>query len=479
MKDHSTDQVTFPELLVALQEVVAAHRPAFGQERPYQRMVALLLGQLFCFGRHTVTQMLLALGLTDADWTAWYRLFSCKRFLEEQLAACFFQLTLAHVPVEEPYVVGVDATQIPRSSEKMPGTGWLRALCTPVWRSGIHRAQRFVIGQWLIPLVEGFSRAVPLRCLAAFTAKAVPAGVPPQKEWEAGLSFLIWVRAQLDRAGREDQCILAMGDGAYDCLALWRLLPERVVFIARTACNRVLRLLPTVSEGRGRPCKYGPRAPRPDAWIKPGVKEGWHRIEVCVRGHLRRMCYRVEGPYLREGAPERPVFLLVVRGQVWYSDKARKRRHYREPCYYLVSAVQRAGEWCLPYSAEMLLTWTWHRWELEVAHREMKSGLGVGEMQCWNPRSTVTSVQWSVWVYAVLVLAGYRAWGLLGGPQAPARWWRGARRWSLNTLWRGYRSALWGSGEFRALWTGTEANWPKKEARLMGLWNAVAGAARA
>jgi hypothetical protein len=126
-----------------------------------------------------------------------------------------------------------------------------------------------------------------------------------------------------------------------------------------------------------------------------------------------------------------------------------------------------------------LLAWLWQRWELEVAHREMKSGFGVGQKQCWNARAAVVSVQWSVWVYALLVLAGYRAWGLLGGPTRAERWWPGARRWSFNTLWRGYRTALWGTQAFRAIWTPTGDNWPKKEALISALANAAFAAARA
>jgi hypothetical protein len=99
-------------------------------------------------------------------------------------------------------------------------------------------------------------------------------------------------------------------------------------------------------------------------------------------------------------------------------------------------------------------------------------------MQCWNRRSAVLSVQWCVWVYAVLLLAGYRTWGLCGGPARRERWWPGAKRWSFNTLWRAYRSALWGRSEFRALWTPTGDNWWKKETWLDGLANSVAAAAR-
>jgi hypothetical protein len=103
----------------------------------------------------------------------------------------------------------------------------------------------------------------------------------------------------------------------------------------------------------------------------------------------------------------------------------------------------------------------------------MKSGMGVGEMQCWNRRSAVVSVQWSVCAYAVLLLAGYRAWGLFGEPSTPARWWGGACRWSLNTVWRGYRTALWGTSEFGPLGRHPATSGRKKSAIWQGygtLW---------
>jgi len=147
---------------------------------------------------------------------------------------------------------------------------------------------------------------------------------------------------------------------------------------------------------------------------------------------------------------DRPLFLIVVGGATWKAGQREPRRpKYREPAFYLVSAVQQDAGWHLPLPVEQILAWLWQRWELEVAHREMKSGLGVGEMQCWNARSTVLSVQWGAWVYAVLLLAGYRTWGLFGGPSRTERWWPGAKRWSLSTLWRSYRAELWGTAHSR------------------------------
>jgi hypothetical protein len=50
--------------------------------------------------------------------------------------------------------------------------------------------------------------------------------------------------------------------------------------------------------------------------------------------------YRVEGSLVRHGAPQRPLFLLVVKGST-----AEQRQHWRrrEPAYYLVNAVAQTG----------------------------------------------------------------------------------------------------------------------------------------
>jgi hypothetical protein len=260
-------------------------------------------------------------------------------------------------------------------------------------------------------------------------------------------------------------------------LKLWRQLPAGVDLVVRTARNRCLYWLPQPRSGPGRPASYGDKAPHPADWLHAGLRH-WPKQQVLVRGKSIQMRYQVLGPFVRDGLPDRPLFLLVVKGMHRLVGKKKRRYKHRGPSFYLISAVQVGDSWQLPWPIETILAWLWQRWELEVAHREMKSGLGVGEKQCWNKRSAVVSVQWSVWLYAVLLLAGYRTWGLCGGPPTPAAWWPGAKRWSFNTLWRSYRTALWGTGEFRPLWLGTGDNWWEKETWLAGLANSIAASVR-
>lgn len=465
-------------LLTTLLALVLAHRVAFRQERTFQRATGLVLGWLMTLERHTITRVLAALGLVNGDWSAWYRLLARPRVDYEHLTRCLVRETLPLSPVAQPYLVVVDGVVIPRHSRTMPGTGWLLAPQTAPFKRGLRRGQRFVDLDWLpLPNAEGYSRAVPLRWESAFPPKAEAAGEGTVRtEWEAGRAALTWLRTELDAAGRPDQPVLAIADSSFGTTALWQTLPVGVALLARCAKNRALFTLPPVREPgqTGRRRVYGERAPRPDAWL--AERGGWTHGAVVVRGRTIPLTYRMEGPFLLKGAPTHPLFLLVVKGIA----KRAARHKRRDPAFWLVSArIADDGIPQLPYPVIDLLAWAWQRWEIEVAHREQKTGFGVGEPQCWGPRSAVTAVQFAGWIYAVTVLTGLKAWGQGRAPSAPAtRWWRGSGRWSLGQLWTSLRAECWQLGEFQPVWTRTTGNWWEMTDWLAAQTNALLGASR-
>lgn len=457
-------------LLEHLFVLLAKHRVAFKQERVFTRMVGLVMAELFDLGRHTITQLLLALGLVNDDWSAWYRFFSQGRFEEEKMAKVMLQEVVSEASGEAYFVTGIDGFPVPRCSQRMPGTSWLRGLKTARFQPGIQRIQRFLEGAWLAPLTNGYSRAIPLRCLPAFPPKAVVSAAGHCKEWEAGWQYLHWLRSGLDESGADDKPILALVDGTYDTIGFWAEKPARTIIVARTARNRCLYYLPEPGAHGNR--KYGERAPAPYEWLRK--RKGFERMTVLVRGREKSMRYRMIGPVVRETLAHIPLFLLVIGGGKRPSGSRRKTY---KPCFFLISAVQQEnGQWILPMPAEALLPWLWQRWELEVAHREMKSGLGLGQKQCWHPRSAISSVQWQLWLYGLLLLAGYRTWLVTGGPQPPGRWRKPVGRWSLTTLQRTFRTELWHCSDFQASWHRSGTNWLRKEPLLAALTNSVIAA---
>ena len=471
MEEDSRKGAEKRKLLPVLLGLVEKCKASYGQGRVFNRVLGLVMAEIFAFGRHTITQLLCVLGLTTEDWSAWYRVFSEGRFDEEQTSAVMVREMLSSVEETVPFVVGVDGFHVPRCSETMPGTGWMRGLQTAKFKPGIQRGQRFVEASWLPPIVDGFSRAIPIRCLAAFTEKSVPCAEEPRTEVAAGLSILQWTRNQLDEAGRSEQLLLSLADGSYDTLAFWAGLPERTVAVVRSARNRALFELPAADAHGNR--KYGAKAPAPAEWLKE--RKGFQRQIVIVRGQARTMSYRVEGPFVREGLPHIPLFLIVVGGGK-RPPGARRQRY--QPCFFLVSAVLVNDVWSLLLPIADLLAWLWQRWELEVAHRQMKTGLGLGEKQCWNATATIATVQWSLWIYALMLLTGYRVWGHDGGGKPPGLWRKAPKRWSFNTLWRALRKELWQHPDFRPTWSWSRANWLENEPFGDNLFNSVLGSAR-
>ena len=450
-------------LLPTFLSLVDAHREAVRQERCFARFRVLIVGLLCALSRHTLTQVLVSLGLGNLDWSGAYRLFSQARVDYAVLVRCFLRQTLQHVARDQPYLVAIDGLQIPHQSRRLPGTSWLHNPLSPPFKRGIHRAQRFSHLAWLTPPTEeGDSRALPLRLIPAFPPKAVrptivteQADWHPRTEWEAGRDQLQWLRTEPDAAERADQVVLGIGDGVYSTTKLWAALPDRVSMLAGCAKNRALFTLPDPPQGRGRPRKYGQRIQTPQAWLHE--RDGWTETRLPVRGRLVPCTYRVVGPVLVKGAPDQPLFLIVVTG---ISRIRNGRRVERDPTFWLVSAVRRDGQWVLPFPVEDLLGYAWQRWEIEVTHRELKTDFGLGESQAWSPTGTILGVQWRAWVFGVAVLAGYQVWGMTRGPLGSlARWWRGSRRWSFGHLWHGYRQDLWGLPDFQPRWSASPTTW--------------------
>jgi hypothetical protein len=429
-------------LLETFESVLVEYRSSFVQERVFERARALTIASSVTFARKTMTQLLVTLDERDRDWGPSYRLLSRGRFDGKAVAASTLGLTLRHVPPSDPYTVVIDATHVGRSSLKMPGTFWTRAPGTARWAPGFSRQQRFENVCWLTPVEDGFRRAVPLRWIHAPSPKAVPSRDGAIKEWEAGLEGVRWARERLDAEGRADQRLLVFADGSYDAHGLWSALPSNTVLVARCAKNRKLFSLaiPDPAAKRGARRKFGPRVPPPSEMRRE--RTSWSKIEIPVRGRPVYVKCRVAGPYLVEGASGKPLMLVLVKG---YNRRGAKRRARKPPCQYLVNAVQADGKWGLPLPLKDVVEGTWHRWEIEVCHREIKTGFGLGQMQCWSQRASTASVEFVAWHYSVALLAGYRAWnGLTGGPRpVAAKWWPGSRRWSIGALLQSLRAELW------------------------------------
>ena len=217
--------------------------------------------------------------------------------------------------------------------------------------------------------------------------------------------------------------------------------------------------------GRGRPRKYGARQATPQQCLH--TLPAWTTVRLPVRGRVRTRQVAIRGPLLVQPAAAVPLVLLVVRGT----------KHHA-PLFLLVNARKQAGRWVLPYPLRELLAWAWQRWEVEVMHRELKSGFGLGQQQAFSAQGAATVVPWVLWVYALLILTGYLCWGLGPGTTPDlGRWWQ-ARRWSIGRLHQGLRAELWQAGEFQPVWQRSPDPWQEITGWIASQTTAALGARR-
>jgi hypothetical protein len=432
------------------------------QERSWQRLQLLNCGLLSTLGRHTLSQVITTLGAGEDDWSAWYRLFNQHRvkwgIAQQQLVGVVRQ---ALAP-DAPFVVGLDATHLPRTGERVPGVRLVPHPRTPPWQRGLHLAQRWVGLSALLPRsAQGDSRAVPLRVIPVCSDAGQPVdGYDPMREWEAGAQQLQWLRQTLDGQGETERRIVAVADGAYSSAGMWAALPARTVLVARCAKNRVLYALPDAQPARGRKRRYGERLSTPEQLRLQGC--GFRPVPILVRGRTVTPRVKVVGPVLVRPVADCPLFVLVIAG---YRPNGGSRQRRRQPTQLLVNAApdgQGGGQ--LPLPLAELLAWAWQRWEVEVMHRELKSGFGLGQQQQWSDAGAVDVVHWIVWLYATLILAGYRTWGYEPPPRATLGGWWKPRRWSLATLWQAIRVEIWQLAAFLPLWGRSADTWGEMSA---------------
>lgn len=457
-------------------DLLAAYRPLVRHERTFVRVMLLTVACLLGMGRQTVTRWVVTLGLGQTDWTSWYRLFNRARLHLPTLHATLLDQVLADIPATEPVIaVAVDATQLPRTSRRFPGAGITRAVRGLRWPRGLTIAQRFVGLSLLVPRSPaGDSRAIPLKWLLLRTATTCPMGEEPERtETRGARELILWLWQHLQAVHRATQRLLVLGDGAYSTAPFLADLPARVTVLARCARNRALYALPTYrAHGRGRQPRYGERGPTPTATLHAATD--WQEVTVVVRGRSIPLTTTVTGPWLIKGAPFQPLALIVVKG----IDRGRgTTRRQRDPHFFLVTLEMiQEDAWSLPLPLAELLAWAWQRWEVEVMHRELKSGFGLGQQQSWSDDGAAQVVPFVVWVYALLILTGSRTWGL--GPGAGpdlGSWWT-ARRWSIGRLRQGLRQELWQLGEFQPVWTRSPDPWAEITTWVGTRTNAIAGA---
>lgn len=427
-------------LLERLQILMAVWSGVFRQQRTFLRARGLLLGLLCALGRRTMTKSLAFWGRTQCDWSADYRVFSRSPWNVEELFTGVLNAALRHVPNSGFVAVSLDDTSLKKSSRVITAARWLRDALSPAFHVNLKYGLRCLHAAIVLPyygdgysgraVSVGFELAPPVRKPGR---KADAAQVAEYKHLAKihnlstrAVGLVGSLRAGLDRAGCAARTLLMVVDGGYTNRTVLSGLPDRVDLIGRTRKDIAL-CRPAPKGGRR---VYGERLPTPEQ-VRQDPSRPYQVVTCHYGGKDRPVRYKeVSGVLWRTAAQRRVLRLLVVAPTPYKAPGKGRKLDYHDPAYLITTD--------LDSSVRDLLQAYFDRWQIEPLHRDLKTGLGLGQAQAWADDSVARIHSAVVAAYSMLVLAAIDVYGperTAAFPPLPA--WRRrkpTRRHSQNDL---------------------------------------------
>lgn len=362
------------------------------------RFVQWVTGTVLCWEEHTITQMLVSLGLESrwrvaehfAEYGAWDR-----RAVERQLV----ELIERQQPVAWGgyRVVALDDTKLHRTSSKVWGTcTFHEAAGRSPNRASTVRAHNWVEAGDLIPGTPW--TYLPHSSRLYFRQSQLPAGETFRKKTELAVDLL----RQADAASNTP--LLAVFDGAYANETVIRpcVFPEqgarRIEVVTRLRFDaRLYGSL--VQGGKGRPRKWGPLLAAPQHHAK-WKNVGWQQGEAFLYGCRRAFRYKQLRCHWHVTGPSEPVhvFVFEVEG-------------YTEPWFLVTTALN--------LTAQEVLEVFCARFRQEDGFRDHKQRLGMEECRAWTKEPILRTYQVQLVAMTLLRLIQPQ----LDQARGEGRWW--------------------------------------------------------
>jgi hypothetical protein len=418
---------------------------AYGDSMHRSRITRLLMSQLVCLGRHSITGLISTAGRQFRDWSADYRLFSQARFNPESGFATVRKTILKHLPEDQPLIVGIDDTHVRKAGTKTHGVKWRRDPLSPPFHVNFIRAQRYVQISAALPQADSTIRMLPVDLVHAPTR---PNTEDPSVT-EIARDRLQHLRQQLDNEDPE-RLLWIVADGGFSNKTVMRDLPDRSVFIGRVRKDAKFHYPPVNPQTKGRRRVYGEDAPRPQELAKD-ESVPWETCYVNLKGKRVRFRYKTITNLLSRKAGPQHNLRLIVLAPRHYKLRKKGRFLYKSAAHLICTDSS------IPVR-EILQAYL-YRWDLEVNFREEKAILGMEEALVRTEASTQRQPAAVAIAYAFLHLAHNVA---LGEQLKPPKWrtsTTASKRPSTNQLIQNLRQQLW----FESLETFSDFVTPRKE----------------
>lgn len=433
--------------LVAL-GLLARLGEAFCQERTAQRAWRLAVAQALALGSRTIARLIAALRRDDRDWSADYRLFSRALWETRELFVPVLREALRvafppQAPADAPIWVAGDHTHLRKTGSHVAGVQTIRDPMSPPWHVNLISGLRFfhlaiVVAPWrLTEAADVPARAIPVRFEPSPTVKkpgkkATAEELASYRKALKGRVGSVQARKELeqlredaDAAGAAARTIIAALDGGF-CNRVFFKDPMRgIEVLARCRKDAVLCAGAGPEEG---PRFYSRKKFTPEE-VRKNDDLPWQPATVRTGGREHAIRYKDLGVFWQGGAGRRPLRLIVV-APTGYRLHQKGKLLYRQPAFLLTTDLARDA-------AELIQGYV-DRWQIEVAHCELKDGFGIQDSQVRHPRSVPRHPGFDVAVYAMLHLAALVAHGprRTADYLPPPKWYAGGVRPSLLDIVR-------------------------------------------
>ncbi len=403
-------------LLQHFVRLLCSWRPAFAQDRTMLRVVTTLVGLLCTSARRTVSNAIL-FKAGRGPWAADYLAFSRSPWQLDDLFNAVFRVAvrqLDQVDACEPVVLLLDDTSLKKSSRRIQQAQWLRDPLGPPFHVNLKYGLRCLHGALRLPFHKlGFAaRAIsvffdlapsakkPGRRATAEQHAAFPALKEAMSLGNRAVAALLQQRGRLDALGMSTRRLLAVVDGGYTNSKVLRGLPERVELLGRVRKDIAL-CRPAEPNKRRR--IYGEPLPTPEQ-IRQDASVPYQTIRLFYGGKFREVRYKEVNDVLwRGGAGRRCLRLFVLAPSPYRPPAGGRKLAYGDPAYLICTDLQSSPGFLLQAYID--------RWQIEPLHRDLKTGLGVGQAQAWSDGAVPRIHGALVAAWSILVLAALQAFG--------------------------------------------------------------------
>lgn len=345
-----------------LRSILGSFAPCFTAPS-FENFLALFSGWILCSGRHCLSRVIQVAGgaARTKHFSSLYRFFSRGRWTPDALGRVLFELLLPHLP--QKIEAAVDDTLCPRSGPHVFAGGMHHDASRSTYGGRLGRSTNFSFGHcWVVltvrlPLSWDPTRGLALPILFRLyrSKKRCPASLY-RKRTELAAEMVSLLESWIPPSRR----LYLTGDAEYACKALVPGLAPSTVFIGPMHMEAALHAPRPAYSGRGRPKKRGKRMPTPRKLTTGGARR-WKRCKATIYGCEVVLLVKTMRCLWPTVAGDRLVSVVVTRDP---------SGHIADRAYFSTEAEMSCEETLEHFS---------RRWMIEVAFRNLKQLLGLGD----------------------------------------------------------------------------------------------------